>query len=165
MQNTQQSAQIVSIFTLLSMASKEFRLVSPAIDKEGGVKLPRYYTHEGVGSKWNISPPLEWLNVPPKTKSLALLVQDVDTVDPTGRTVPITHWVVVNIPATLTKLPEGLSGKEDEMGDEYNGIEEGVNDWKVNLWRGPKTPNYGDRFEFKLYALDDHMHFDNQVKA
>lgn len=76
---------------------------------------------------------------------------------------PITHWVVVNIPTTLRGLSEGLSGKEGELGGEYDAIEEGLNDWNVHVWHGPKTPNYGDRFEFRLYALDDDMHFDNMV--
>ncbi|XP_057451228.1 uncharacterized protein LOC130743125 [Lotus japonicus] len=145
------------------MASNEFKLVSPAIDNEGGGKLPRFYTQEGVGSKWDISPPLEWHNPPPKTKSFALVVQDIDAVDPAGNPVQLTHWVVVNIPATVRGLPEGFSGKEGEVGAEFAAIEEGLNDWKVNLWRGPKMPNYGDRFEFRLYALDYETHFDNQV--
>ncbi|KAK7349782.1 hypothetical protein VNO77_07444 [Canavalia gladiata] len=144
------------------MGSTEFRLVSPAINNESG-KLPRYCTQEGVGAKWDISPPLEWHNVPPKTKSLALLVQDIDAVDPTGRVVALVHWVVVNIPVSVKGIPEGFSGKGEEVGGEYGVIEEGVNDWKVRVWRGPKTPNYHDRFEFRLYALDDHMHFHNQV--
>lgn len=148
------------------MANNEFRLVSPAIlDNEGGGKLPRHYTQEGLGTKWDISPSLEWHNLPPKTKSLALVVQDVDAVDPTGHKVPLTHWVVVNIPVTVTRLPEGFSGKGEEMGGEYGGIEEGLNDWKVHVWRGPKIPNYGDRFEFRLYGLDLDVHFDNQVLA
>lgn len=145
------------------MASNKFKLVSPAIGNEGDGKLPRYCTQEGMGAKWDISPPLEWHNLPPKTKSLALVVQDIDAVGLTGLTTPITHWVVVNIPATVTRLPEGLSGKEDEMGDEYSAIEEGLNDWKVHIWRGPKMANYSDRFEFRLYALDNDTKFDNQV--
>ncbi|KAL2337710.1 hypothetical protein Fmac_012156 [Flemingia macrophylla] len=137
----------------------EFRLISPACDNG---KLPRYCTQEGVGTKWDISPPLEWYNVPPKTKNIVLVVQDIDFVDPKGCVVPLTHWVVVNIPITMHGLPEGFSGKEDEEGD-GDGIAEGLNDWKVRLWRGPKMANYGDRFEFRLYALDDHMKFDNQA--
>ncbi|KAK4268554.1 hypothetical protein QN277_025196 [Acacia crassicarpa] len=146
------------------MADKEFKLVSPLIiEKKGGGNLPRYCTQEGVDNKWNISPPLEWHNVPDQAKSLALLVQDIDAVDPRGHLVPVTHWVVVNIPPTLKGLPKGFSGKQDELGDVYSGIEEGLNDWNVKLWNGPKMPNYGDRFEFKLYALDSNKHFDNQV--
>ncbi|RDX86150.1 hypothetical protein CR513_32556, partial [Mucuna pruriens] len=147
-----------------SMASTEFTLVSPAIEKEGNGKLPRYCTQEGVGTKWNISPPLEWHNVPPKTKSMALVVQDIDAVDPTGRLAPLAHWVVLNIPVTLKGLPQGFSGKEEEVGAEYGAIEEGLNDWNTRVWRGPKMANYADRFQFRLFALDHHMHFDNQVQ-
>ncbi|XP_057741680.1 uncharacterized protein LOC130960321 [Arachis stenosperma] len=153
------------------MSSEEFKLVSPAIkeiNKEGIGKLPRYCTQEGLGSKFDISPPLEWQNVPPKTKSLALLVQDLDAVDPVGRKVQPAHWIVVNIPTAVNRLPEGFSGKKEEVvgmeNDEYGVIEEGINDWKVNVWRGPKMPNYGDNFEFRLYALDFDHPFDNQVK-
>ncbi|KAK7390339.1 hypothetical protein VNO78_25642 [Psophocarpus tetragonolobus] len=143
------------------MASTEFKLFSPSINNG---KLPRYCTQEGLGSKWDISPALEWHNVPPKTKSMVLLVQDFDAVDPMGRVAPLAHWVVVNIdPVAVKGLPQGFSGKEEKVGVEYEKIEEGVNDWNVRLWRGPKVPNYGDRFEFKLFALDHDMHFDNQV--
>ncbi|MED6138729.1 hypothetical protein PIB30_077181 [Stylosanthes scabra] len=149
------------------MSSEEFKLVCPAIkeiNEERIGKLPRYCTQEGLGSKWDISPPLEWYNVPPKTRSLALLVQDIDAVDPMGRKIQPAHWIVVNIPTTVNRLPEGFSGKVIRVeNEEYSGIEEGINDWKVNVWRGPKMPNYGDTFEFRLYALDFDHHFDNQV--
>lgn len=145
------------------MASDEFRLVSPTIDNKG--RLPRHYTGEGQGAKKNISPPLEWYNLPEGTKSLALVVQDLDASDPDGPIVPWTHWVVVNIPATVKGLPEGFSGKEEEMGGEYAGIKEGNNDWKIPGWRGPVLPHHGHRFEFKLYALDDELHLGNKVSV
>ncbi|KAF3448931.1 hypothetical protein FNV43_RR09649 [Rhamnella rubrinervis] len=113
------------------MASDEFRLVAPSIDKAG--RLPRQYTGEGQGAKKNISPPLEWYNLPEGTKTLALVVQDLDASDPDGPIVPWTHWVVVNIPAS------------------------------VPGWRGPVLPHHGHRFEFKLYALDDELHLGNKV--
>jgi Raf kinase inhibitor-like YbhB/YbcL family protein len=96
------------------MASDEFRLVSPAINHEG--RLPRKYTWEGQGALKNLSPPLEWYNVPDGTKALALVVQDIDAPDPSGPIVPWTIWVVVNITPTLKRLPEGFSGKEEELG-------------------------------------------------
>lgn len=152
------------LFSLEAMASsEEFRLVLPGIDHEG--RLPRKYTGEGQGAKKNISPPIEWYNVPQGTKSLALVVQDIDAPDPNGPIVPWTHWVVVNIPPTVKKLPEGFSGKEEEVGGDYGGIKEGNNDWKVPGWRGPKLPNHGHRFEFKLYALDDELHLGHKVCA
>ncbi|XP_050213481.1 uncharacterized protein LOC126664906 [Mercurialis annua] len=133
----------------------EFRLVSPAIDHEG--KLPRKYTDEGQGARKNISPPLEWYNVPEGTKSLALVVQDIDAPDPDGPIVPWTVWVVVHIPTTVNRIPEGFSGKEEQVGGEYAGIMEGNNDLKVPGWRGPMLPSHGHRFEFKLFALDDQI--------
>ncbi|KAM1353289.1 hypothetical protein TB2_032487 [Malus domestica] len=139
----------------------EFRLTSPEIDHEG--RMPRKYTGEGQGAKKNISPPLEWYNLPQGTKSLALVVQDIDAPDPKGPLVPWTHWVVVNIPPTLKKLPESFSGKEEEGGGEYGEIKEGNNDWKVPGWRGPMLPNHGHRIEFKLYALDDDLHLGHKV--
>ncbi|CAI9097280.1 OLC1v1033668C1 [Oldenlandia corymbosa var. corymbosa] len=145
--------------------SDEFRLVSPPIDKEG--KLPRKYTGEGQGAKKNLSPPLEWYNMPEGTKSLALIVQDLDGGEPDGPMMPWAHWVVINIPPTLKGLPEGFSGKEEDMGGDYAGIKEGNNDWKIPGWSGPMLPppvhSHGHRFEFKLYALDDQLHLGNKV--
>ncbi|KAF8397250.1 hypothetical protein HHK36_016160 [Tetracentron sinense] len=140
------------------MMKEEFRLLSAEINNEG--RLPR---GEGEGARKNISPRLEWYNVPEGTKTLALVVQDIDAPDPSGPIVPWTPWVVVNIPPTLKRLPEGFSGKEEEVGGEYAGIKEGNNDWKVPGWRGPFLPNHGHRFEFKLYALDDEMHLSRKV--
>lgn len=119
---------------------------------------------EGQGAKKNISPPLEWYNVPKGTKSLALIVQDIDAPEPSGPIVPFIIWVVVNIPPTLKGLLEGFSGKEEQMGGEYAGIKEGINDLKKHGWEAPKLPSHGHRIEFKLYALDDELHLGNKVR-
>ena len=140
---------------------EHLKLVSPSFDH--GDRLPRKYTAEGVGAMKHLSPPLEWYNVPEGTQSLALVVQDVDAPDPAGPIVPWTHWVVVNIPPSVKRLPEGFSGKEEEMGKGYAQIQEGYNDYKVPGWRGPKPPSHGHRFQFKLYALDDMVHLGNKV--
>ncbi|XAR55800.1 hypothetical protein NMG60_11036005, partial [Bertholletia excelsa] len=122
------------------------------------------------GGQKDLSPPLEWYNVPEGTKSLALVVQDLDAQDPDGPARPWTHWVVLNIPPppAVRGLPEGFSGKEEEVGGEYAGIKEGVNDWKVPGWRGPKLPTAGyhlpsHRFEFRLFALDEELHHGHKV--
>ncbi|XP_047333362.1 UPF0098 protein CPn_0877/CP_0992/CPj0877/CpB0906 [Impatiens glandulifera] len=141
----------------MANAGEEFRLVSPGIEHDG--RLPRKYTDEGQGAKKNISPPLEWYNVPEGAKSLALVVEDIDAPDPEGPIVPWTIWVVSNIPPSLKGLPEGFSGKETAEGN----IKEGHNDEKVPGWRAPKMPSHGHRFEFKLYALDDEPHLGNKV--
>lgn len=137
------------------------KLLSPAF--EHGHRLPRKYTAEGIGTAKHISPPLEWYNMPEGTKSLALVVEDIDAPDPESPIVPWVHWVLVNIPPTVRNLPEGFSGKEEELGKDYARIQEGYNDFKVPGWRGPKPPHPGHRLQFKLYALDDEMHLGNKV--
>ncbi|KAI3677647.1 hypothetical protein L6452_36913 [Arctium lappa] len=145
----------------MANASDEFRVASSGIDHEG--RLPRKYTAEGQGTQKDISPPLEWYNVPNGTKTLALVVEDIDAPDPSSPLVPWTLWVVINIPPTLKGLPEGFSGKEEDKGDDYANIKEGNNDFKVPGWRGPKMPSPGHRFEFKLYALDVEIDLGNKV--
>ncbi|KAF5785551.1 putative phosphatidylethanolamine-binding protein [Helianthus annuus] len=145
----------------MANASDEFRLASSGIDHEG--RLPRKYTGDGQGTKKDISPPLEWYNVPEGTKTLALVVEDIDAPDPEAPLVPWTVWVVVNIPPTLKGLPEGFSGKEGDMGGDYANVKEGHNDFKVPGWRAPKMPSSGHRFEFKLYALDEQVELGNKV--
>ncbi|XP_051131715.1 uncharacterized protein LOC127251850 [Andrographis paniculata] len=146
---------------MASDGSNEFRVVSPHIDHEG--RLPRQYMGDGQGAKKNISPPLEWYNLPEGTKSLALIVQDIDAPDPSGPIVPWTIWVVINIPPTVKGLPEGFSLKGEEMGGDYAAIKEGQNDMKKHGWDAPKLPSGGHRIEFKLFALDDHLHLGNKV--
>ncbi|KAL5710096.1 hypothetical protein ACHQM5_020702 [Ranunculus cassubicifolius] len=145
------------------MASNEFRLASAGINNEG--KLPRKYTGEGQGAQKDISPPLEWYNVPEGTKSLAVVVEDLDGGEPDGPMVPWVHWVVMNIPPTIKGLPEGFSGKQEEMGGDYAEIKEGINYWKLPNWRGPILSSHSQshRFEFKVYALDDTLHLGNKV--
>ncbi|KAJ4767149.1 Phosphatidylethanolamine-binding protein [Rhynchospora pubera] len=139
-----------------------FKLVSPTFDHGG--KFPRQYTNGGQGERKDLSPPLEWYNVPEGTKSLALVVEDADaTSEPDGPAVPWTHWVLVNILPSIKRLPEGLSHKEESLGHEYEQIKEGHNDWKVPGWCGPVHQTGNHRIVFKLYALDDEMHLGNKV--
>jgi len=144
--------------TTAPMPQESLLLVSHPIAAHDG-RLPRQYTREGQGAKKDMSPPLEWYGVPEGTRSLALVVQDIDA-DPV---VPWTHWVVANIPPDTKGLPEGFSGKEGAAGREFGGLKEGVNDWKQPGWRGPVPPSRGHRIQFKLYALDDELHLGNKV--
>ncbi len=63
-------------------------------------KIPARYACGGE----EISPPLTWEGVPTGTKSLALLMDDPDA--PVGDYV---HWIVYNLPADASGLPEGAS--------------------------------------------------------
>lgn len=52
----------------------------------------------------NISPALAWTNAPVGTKSFVVTLYDKDA--PTG--LGWVHWVVANIPANVSQLPEGI---------------------------------------------------------
>ena len=55
-----------------------------------------------------VSPQLSWSGAPANTMSYVLIMHDVDAAFPAGNlATDITHWVVWNIPASTTSLPEG----------------------------------------------------------
>jgi Raf kinase inhibitor-like YbhB/YbcL family protein len=91
----------------------------------------------------DISPALLFSGVPASARSLALIVDDPDAPDPAAPKMTWVHWVVYNIPATATGLPEGVTG-----------LTSGTNDWKRCDYGGPCPPIGRHRYFFKLYALD-----------
>jgi Raf kinase inhibitor-like YbhB/YbcL family protein len=97
----------------------------------------------------DVSPALEWSGAPASTKSFALIVDDPDAPDPKAPKMVYVHWVLFNIPATATGLPEATTA--DKLPP---GTVEGVNDWKRTGYGGPCPPIGRHRYFFKLYALD-----------
>jgi hypothetical protein len=57
------------------------------------------------------------------------------------------HWVVYDIPPTVSGLPEG--GQNVPAG-----ARQGRNDWKTPGYRGPCPPVGRHRYFHKLFALD-----------
>jgi Raf kinase inhibitor-like YbhB/YbcL family protein len=114
-------------------------LTSPAF-KHGEV-IPTRHTRDGD----NLSPPLEWRDAPPETKSFVLIVEDPDAPSGTFR-----HWAMYNIPAGETGLPEGASGQG------RSGAGEGVNGFRNTRYDGPQPPKgHGPHhYHFRLAALD-----------
>lgn len=111
---------------------------------EGGV-IPLKYTCEGD----DIAPPLEWEGVPENTQSLVLIVDDPDAPDPEAPTMTWVHWVVYNLPADVSGLPEGATANMLPVG-----TDQGVNDWHNQSYGGPCPPIGRHRYFHKLYALD-----------
>ena len=93
----------------------------------------------------DLSPALEWSGVPQGTKSLALIVDDPDAPDPKAPKMTYVHWVVYDIPPSVTRLDE------DGVPE---GARLGVNDWKKPEYGGPCPPVGRHRYFFKVYALD-----------
>src|SRR4051812_33766119 len=86
-----------------------FTLSSPTI--KPGSMLTDAQVFKGFGCEGkNVSPALKWSGAPSGTKSYAVTVYDPDA--PTGS--GWWHWIVYNIPATATELPEGAGGADSK---------------------------------------------------
>lgn len=118
------------------------KLSSPAFSAMGAI--PPEYTCEGD----DISPPLDWSDVPGDTRSLALYVQDPDAPDPAAPKRIWVHWVLVDLPPDLRALPAGASTRLPA------GARTGRNDWGKTAWGGPCPPIGRHRYFFALFALD-----------
>jgi Raf kinase inhibitor-like YbhB/YbcL family protein len=118
-------------------------LTSTAFTHEGAI--PARYTCEGD----DLSPPLSWSGLPAGTRSLALIVDDPDAPDPAAPKMIWVHWVLYNLPTSVTGLPEGI-----DTPDLPAGTLEGLNDWKRTGYGGPCPPIGRHRYFHKLYALD-----------
>jgi len=114
------------------------KLTSPAFTHNGAI--PSEYTCDGA----DLSPPLSISDVPPNAKSLALVMDDPDA--PVGTW---DHWVVYNIPPSVSQINKG----EEPNGDP------GANSWSRFGYGGPCPPSGTHRYFFKLYALDTELKF------
>jgi Raf kinase inhibitor-like YbhB/YbcL family protein len=112
---------------------------------ENGREIPSVHTCEGG----DISPPLSWSEVPPETRSLALIVDDPDAPDPAKPQRVFTHWVLYNIPPNADGLPQGAQA--DNLPP---GAHQGTNGWGRIGFGGPCPPIGRHRYFHKLYALD-----------
>ncbi len=103
----------------------------------------------------NVSPALEWRNVPAGTKSLALQIHDPDA--PTGS--GFWHWGVYNMPPTATGLAQGAGNSPATLpapafGGNTDFMDTGATGTNGNY--GGPCPPAGDkphRYMFTLYAL------------
>jgi Raf kinase inhibitor-like YbhB/YbcL family protein len=76
-------------------------------DITAGDMIPTMFTCAAQGG--GISPQMSWSGAPPNTQSYALVEQDPDT--PT----PNTHWLVYNIPASVTQLAQGQPSEQPTL--------------------------------------------------
>jgi Raf kinase inhibitor-like YbhB/YbcL family protein len=111
-------------------------ITSPAFT--GHAQVPAPHTCNGE----NISPPLEFGGVPPRTKSLVLIVEDRDAAPN-----PWVHWLVFNIPPTTTSVPAGRIPA---------GGTEGIANGGTHGYEGPCSKYFSGihRYYFQVFALD-----------
>lgn len=128
----------------------------------------------------NISPAISWSGTPTGTKSYAIIVVDRDvpasfeSANKEGQTIAADfarqdfyHWVLVDVPASITSLPEGKDSKGMTPGGKAPGKTDyginGINDYaKVGMGQGGgydgPCPPWNDlrlhHYHFMVYALD-----------
>ena len=103
-----------------------------------GEEIPKKY-----GYKFdNLNPPLKIGNVPPDSKSLAIVMDDPDAMGAVGKI--WVHWVLWNIEPTISEISEG---------SKPSGSLEGKTDFGEIGYGGPAPPDKRHTYVFKLYAL------------
>jgi len=111
-----------------------------------GTMIPNKYTQ---AVPMPVSPALTWTNVPAGTQSFVLHFHDPD-VSKNNTTADQVHWLMWNMPATLTGLPEGVA-----MGAQ---LPDGSRQISASgsTYRGPGAPANGPyhHYTFEIYALD-----------
>ncbi|ABE05504.1 phosphatidylethanolamine-binding protein [Rickettsia bellii] len=115
-------------------------------------RIPDKFTCKGQ----NISPHLEWNGFLSNTKSFVLIMDDPDA--PVELAPPHgiwDHWIIYNIPASITQLQEG------EVNDDIKVLN---NSWKEKKYGGPCPPaGKPHRYFFKLYALNDYLELEENA--
>lgn len=108
------------------------------------IESPKFESHQEIPIRYScegedISPPLVFGDIPPGSKSLALILEDPDA--PRGTFV---HWIVWNLPVEELTLKEGSILKH-----------QGKNHFGNVGYGGPcPPPGKAHRYFFKLFAID-----------
>jgi Raf kinase inhibitor-like YbhB/YbcL family protein len=131
-----------------------FTLTSPDFEPNGTVRDAQVFDGWGA-TGGNVSPELSWSGAPPETASFAVTLYDPDA--PTGS--GWWHWLVFNIPATVSRLPAGAGAPSRNLAPP--GSVQSRTDYGTVGYGGPCPPP-GDRphryvltvFALKVARLD-----------
>ena len=96
----------------------------------------------------NKVPHLAAFGVPEGTKSLALIMDDPDAMEPAGKV--WVHWVVWNISPEALEIFQADNSQTPEIAFS----DKGMNDFGEVGYGGPAPPDKRHTYVFKLYALD-----------
>jgi Raf kinase inhibitor-like YbhB/YbcL family protein len=124
------------------VGQQQFTLSSTAFRNNGAIPLK--YTRAEGGQ--DVSPPLQWSNPPAGTRSFVITCIDLDAQN-------FVHWVVYDIPANLSGLPENVPKQPQPQ---VNGaqVKQGQNEFDGVGYGGPEPPpGETHRYQFTIYAL------------
>lgn len=131
-------AAIAAIAGVCAMApaafAQTFQLKSSDISADQ--PIAQQFAFKGFGcTGGNVSPALEWKNALGGTTSLIVMVHDPDAV--TGGA-GFWHWVVINLPASLNGLRQGVGSADGPSLPE--GARQIATDFGTAGWGGPCLP-------------------------
>jgi Raf kinase inhibitor-like YbhB/YbcL family protein len=119
--------------------SRSIHITSSAFENNG--MIPMQYACDGQGT----NPPISWTGMPAAAKSLAMTLEDPDA--PSGLFV---HWVIFNMPPSLTGLPAAMP-TDAKLPD---GTIQGLNGAGKPGYTPPCPPSGVHRYFWRVYALD-----------
>lgn len=124
----------------------------PAFPDGGQIPVKFSQAAPGAAPGEGTSPAMNWTNTPAGTQSFFLHMHDLDVVR-NKTTDDQAHWVLWNIPATTTGLPEGVPKGSQLADGSYQVSATGP------MYRGPGAAATGPlhHYVFELYALDTRL--------
>jgi Raf kinase inhibitor-like YbhB/YbcL family protein len=136
--------------TSLAFASAPCTLRVTSSDFEYAHSLPASCTADGAG----VSPPLEWSGMPAETKSLVLIVEDVDSPTPA----PFVHAIALDLPLDRSFLLEGELSEPKGTSTLHLGKSSALD----ARYLPPDPPHgHGEHlYYFQLFALDASLELD-----
>jgi Raf kinase inhibitor-like YbhB/YbcL family protein len=144
------AASIVALIMSAAVAAQQAPAAAPmrltSTSFPDGGQIPVKYTQ----AENQTSPALTWTNAPPATQSFVLHMHDMEGAR-NKTTEDQLHWLVWNIPATTTSLPEGVPNSPDLKDGSHQTSATGN-----GIYRGPGAPATGPmhHYVFELFALD-----------
>ncbi|GHC09680.1 YbhB/YbcL family Raf kinase inhibitor-like protein [Cerasicoccus arenae] len=124
-------------------------LLSPAFT-DGGVISNLY-----ADATSEVSPPLQWRGASRRTVSYVLIVDEPRDSGPN-----VVHWVIYNIPASWSDLPEDFNVESDERRES---VQVGLNSWAKTDWTGVELK--GAQLHFQLIAINRFLKFNDSPDA
>ncbi len=129
----------------MGFALSPMKLKSSSFDPNS--PIPKRCSMEGQ----SLSPQLKWSGAPENTKSFALICHDPDAPLASPGGYGFVHWVLYNLPASLTELSEGATAGT-----------EGISDFGKPGYGGPMPPpGHGiHHYFFVVMALDAELNLE-----